>query len=613
MIRSFRRSPLVALLGVLIAFEVLATESITTNSIMIDEFAHLPAGVAYLRHGLYSMYDENPPLARDLIALPAVLFGAKMDYSRAGGSRRWEWDVAQDFRKTNPDRYLAMFAWGRFVIVGLSVACGALIFLWAHRLYGAAAAAFCATLWFSDPNVLAHSTIATTDVAATFFGLLATFLFSEHLRNPSLRSTVSTGLALGLAVGTKFTLVVLVPAWAVMALVTEGTRLPSHARAPWRAVVQAATASLAALLVLNALYGFRGTFSALGSFTFTSPLLSGSPQTPVGDLVGNRFQGTWWGGVPMPLPSDLLIGLDSQLNEQQTGKFANLVNGRIVDGGSWFSPLRILCLKTPEGSLLLFALTAFSWLRNRRAGTGELLPLIPPLILLGFLCSQAGGLNFAYRYTLPALPFLFIATGRFVRAAWTHTPGRIFLVICLASNAAAVLSSRPSYLSYGNGLVGGIDGAQRMFLGSNYDWGQDLFRLKHWSDDHPKMKPLVVAFYGPMVPSEVGLETRLPPATLFRHPHDMPAGVDGPFYLAISSNGMHGLPSYIDGGPGITVAGIFRSTWLRPENAIARVGSTIFIFRVSPGTGATGAGTLTVEQLAGSIDEIRPTDIIGTP
>lgn len=171
----FGGKPLAALFILLLAYEALAAESVTTNSVLIDEFAHIPAGVAYWQRGLFSMYDENPPVARYLMSIPATLVSARMDYTHAGRSRRWEWAVAQDFRKANSARYLAMFAWGRYVVVGLSVGCGALIYLWAGRLYGTAGALAAAAFWFSDPNVLAHSTAATTDVPAAFFALIASY------------------------------------------------------------------------------------------------------------------------------------------------------------------------------------------------------------------------------------------------------------------------------------------------------------------------------------------------------------------------------------------------------------------------------------------------------
>jgi hypothetical protein len=45
----------------------------------------------------------------------------------------------------------------------------------------------------------------------------------------------------------------------------------------------------------------------------------------------------------------------------------------------------------------------------------------------------------------------------------------------------------------GNELSGGSAAAQRNFLGSNYDWGHDLFRLKRWADQHQGVRPLCVA------------------------------------------------------------------------------------------------------------------------
>lgn len=290
---SFKGKPLAWLLLVLVAFEALAAESVTTNSIMVDEFAHLPAGVAYWQRGLFSMYDENPPLARYLVAIPATLAGARMDYARAGLVRRWEWDVAQDFRKANAARYLAMFAWGRFVVAGLAVACGALIFRWTDRLHGPAAALVCATLWFSDPNVLAHATVATTDLATACFGLLATYWFCGFLSRPTGASACLSGVGLGLAVGTKFSMLLLVPAWIAMAVAMAWSRRDCLALSTWRrALTRAAVVPAMALLTLNLLYGFRGTFRLLGPLTFTSPLLSGCPATSSGDLVGNRFRNT---------------------------------------------------------------------------------------------------------------------------------------------------------------------------------------------------------------------------------------------------------------------------------------------------------------------------------
>ncbi len=383
-----------------------------------------------------------------------------------------------------------------------------------------------------------------------------------------------------------------------------------------RAVARLATIALTALLAINILYGFRGTGTALGSFTFTSPLLSGSPATTYGDLVGNRFDGTWLARFPVPLPRDFLIGFDSQLHDLQEARVANLSGGRLVIGGYWYSPLRTLLFKLPLGSLLLIGAAAIHGLRSGyKAGAGASVIWLPPLALIGVLCAHGGSMGFAYRYSLPALPFLLIAVGNLVRAAWGYRIGRIAIIACLLWNGVAVLAIRPSYLCFGNELVGGPIGAQKIFLGSNFDWGQDLLRLKRWADENPQARPLAVAYYGPMAPSEIGLPEDRVPASFHRHStgshEDDPYGA---FYWAISSNALHGLPHImVVSTDGRWDLRIIDSPYLRPENAIARAGYSIYIFRIEP-RGAPSAGArLSADLLSGCIQEIGPKDLMATP
>lgn len=415
--------------------------------------------------------------------------------------------------------------------------------------------------------------------------------------------------------GTKFTLALLAPVWLVVAVGLAWSRGWRLGALNWRAGALSAAVPALALLVLNALYVFQGTFSPLGSHTFTSPLLSGSPDAGAGDFVGNRFAGTAMGRIPVPLPADFLLGFDSQLDDQQVGKFASLSGGRLVDRGPWYSPLRTMLYKLPGGTLLLLAAALGYWLWNpRRVTAAEALVWVTPLTLLGFLCTQPGGLNSVYRYTLPAAPFLLIGAGKLVEAAWRHRAGRVVVAACFLWNVAAVVSVRPGYLSFGNELAGGPDGAQRMFVGSNYDWGQDLFRLRRWAHGHPDLRPLAVVYHGVIEPSEVGLETCLPPASFFTRPAEVPdTGPRGDFYLAVSSNGLHGLPCHIDGGGGFCAMGIIRSPLLRPENAIARVGRSIYVFRVEAAGGTPGPTGLSAAAMAGCVREVEADDVTGVP
>jgi hypothetical protein len=52
----------------------------------------------------------------------------------------------------------------------------------------------------------------------------------------------------------------------------------------------------------------------------------------------------------------------------------------------------------------------------------------------------------------------------------------------------------PHSLSYFNEFVGGPYGGPRHVLGSNVDWGQDLFYIDEWVKRHPSAKPLFIEY-----------------------------------------------------------------------------------------------------------------------
>jgi hypothetical protein len=163
------------------------------------------------------------------------------------------------------------------------------------------------------------------------------------------------------------------------------------------------------------------------------------------------------------------------------------------------------------------------------------------------------------------------------------------LIACLVGNAAELAAVRPSYLCFGNALVGGPRGAQARFLGSNYDWGQDLYRLGAWADRHPEYGPLAVTYYGVTAPEDAGLRNRdlppdfLDPGTAGEGGRAGDAGTarpSGTFYWAVSSNFLNGLPAWMTFEGRRPLLYELRSPWLRPGKAFARVGGTLFIFRV---------------------------------
>jgi hypothetical protein len=80
-----------AVFGLLVAcFVALSVECIRTSPPLVDEYAHIPAGIHHWLVGRYYLYRENPPVVRSLAALPGLLSGAAVDYKRAGEGYRSE-------------------------------------------------------------------------------------------------------------------------------------------------------------------------------------------------------------------------------------------------------------------------------------------------------------------------------------------------------------------------------------------------------------------------------------------------------------------------------------------------------------------------------------------
>jgi hypothetical protein len=125
---------------------------------------------------------------------------------------------------------------------------------------------------------------------------------------------------------------------------------------------------------------------------------------------------------------------------------------------------------------------------------------------------------------------------------------------------------RLHHLAYFNELAGGPDGARRILLDSNLDWGQDLGRLKTFLARRG-VERICLGYFGHVDPAVYGIAYSFPPT----HPA---SGT-----CAVSANFLAGYPY------GITYAGaqVLRVppgawSWLDRYRPVARVGRSIYVF-----------------------------------
>jgi len=214
--------------GIIIAVAVvLSIASSWNDSLVVDEVPHIGAGYSYLVKGDMRLNMEHPPLAKDLAAIPLLFlnlnqsaFQSKFWQTDVNG--QWEFGRLFIFNSGNDAdliRHLARLPMLLFFILS-----AALLFKWARRLYGNAGAIISLVLFSFSPTVIAHSRFVTTDMAALFGVLLATYFFINYLKNQTTKNLIIAGLVFGVALLCKFSTVLLVPFFVLLALLYPSRR-----------------------------------------------------------------------------------------------------------------------------------------------------------------------------------------------------------------------------------------------------------------------------------------------------------------------------------------------------------------------------------------------------
>jgi len=483
------------------------------HSPVYDETAHLPAGLSWWLRGRTDLYPHNPLLVKVTAAAPVALVGANFVWDAADEhpERRPEFKLGRDFAQANGRRTFWLFTLARWACIPFATLAGVVIFLWSRSLYGELAGLASLALWCFGPNVLANAQLIVPDAAATAFMLASAFTFRGWLLRPTWRRSLGSGVFLGLALLSKYTSVTLWPLWCAIwaadRLRSDARKEPGDRPSGWQLVALLGVS----LLVVNAGYGFRGTLRPLADYQFHSQTLSG--EALVEGTFGpgnNRFRGTAWGWLPVPLPVDYVRGIDLQKLDFETG-FDAYLRGEWRIGGWWYWYLYALAVKVPTGTLALAALAVLgaTWRSPTRSDLVEYLCLLgPPAIVLALVSSQTG-VNMFLRYVLPVLGFLAVALGACFSAGrprWQRLLGGGLVAWSTASSLAVY----PHSISYFNEIVGGPNNGPWHLLESNVRWGQDLLYVADWLDAHDEVGRVGLLTLANFNPELLGIDYFIP-------------------------------------------------------------------------------------------------------
>lgn len=481
----------IAVLAVLAAVALAAVEGHQKDdSATADEGIHLFAGAEYVGNGTFWMNLEHPPLLKFLAGLSLEPLGLERpaggdsrersphnDYSRFLYLNRVPaHEILQAARRPFP------FVFGILILV---------VWATARSLAGPWAGFLAAGLIALDPNFVAHASLVHTDVGATLTMTGALVLALAAAQRDSFPLWAASGLALGLALATKFSAVLLLPLFAtvpLLALLAEGPRRSIRSAA--KKALGLASAGVLALGLVGAVYAAALREMPAGrSVEGVAQFLSGRHASPA-DI--ERYSGL---SRAVPSLGHWAAGMKGvALLSTEGRENVNFFRGEISRHGFLcYFPAAFVLKSTPAFLLLLAAALA---LGRRELGTYWVGGL---LLAASFYFAMAitSSFNIGVRHLFPAYSLLAVA-GAVVLAR--RLPIRLFAPAAaglVLATGVSLASSHPHELGYFNFILGSPERGAAWFADSNVDWGQDMKRLGDYlRETGTEAETTVVAYSG---------------------------------------------------------------------------------------------------------------------
>ena len=266
-----------------------------SKNVTHDELWHLPVGLLHLQSGEFDQDVLNPPLSRMWAALPLSISGVTTERGADGS------ECGIIFVNQHAD-FQHWYNWGRVFHLAWSVVTACLVARWTWELFGRSAAVLATLLYCTCPNVIAHTSIVTPDASLMCLWIATLYALWRWTKTESWSTALTTAVLMGLALSAKFTAVLLYPimlyCWFLRFV--GSSRMESNLSRSML-VLQSAVSVLLSLTVLCAVYGFNGVGVPLEEQSFRSREVQS-----IATLL------SFADNVPLPVPSDWLLGVDAQ-------------------------------------------------------------------------------------------------------------------------------------------------------------------------------------------------------------------------------------------------------------------------------------------------------------
>ena len=472
------------------------------DSAIVDEIAHIPAGYTYDKDLDYRLNPEHPPLAKALAGFPLLL-----DKNIKGPEGNWSWNGINQWESGwymlydagNDPKHILDLA--RLPMILLMIGLGLFLFKWATELYGRKVGLVVLALYAFYPDVLAHGRLVTTDIAAAFGFVIATYFFNKALQKRTWNWTIVAAIAFGVAQLLKFSAFLLFFVFLILAIIKavsdkkKGTFWAEF----WKNFkTYFWVCSLSVIVVWLVYLPFVFKTPAEIEHKLIEMNLTNDPRT----LSLRNFLHFFEGNPVLRALGHYILGIFLVIGRVGGGN-KTFILGHLSDKSiSWYFPVAWL-LKTPI-TIILLALGSLvsviaKWPKPKEKQWVLWLILVPIIIYWGF--TLKGQLNIGIRHLMPTVPFVLLLIGYFIHPIinggkiWQKLVLGILVVYMIAST----LINYPNFISYFNEATPKDQRFERL-IDSSLDWGQDLLRLKKYVDDN-NIKDIKVDYFGGGVPS----------------------------------------------------------------------------------------------------------------
>jgi hypothetical protein len=406
------REPAIALLLTLLAFAV-RVYRVDFNSLSEDESAKWAAVQEY-RQGHFAGVNSEHPMLPKVLAWASLTAGDR--WNRAAATHGWP--------SLKPE------GWLRMPNVLFGAAAAAILFLLCRRMMGLAGSFAAGFFWAVAPLPVALNRLTKEETPLTFFTLLACYFYCRAQQANAVQSARRwydlSAIGFGLALASQYILHLLglnALAW-LFAGKMGLTRNPSR-------------------------FSYKRFFLVLfAAFILVNPVIL-SPTNCTAILHWLHHDGVRHSGYDFD------------------GTLYMNFPARLLAGVPWFYYLWLVLVKTPIPILVAVIVGGALLLRDRRTLASCFFLSLGMIQLAGLSLSGAKWI----RYSLPMLPFLYLAGGYAVQEIWKSVKGKSWspafvgtaAVILIAWPLAELQVWAPYYSFYLNSIGGGTRNITRYF------------------------------------------------------------------------------------------------------------------------------------------------------